>query len=82
MVDVDEIAITYENTLANVKYDKKKMDFFKSDGKTKVKLEFPIYEEQENQELLIKLIRQFKKAVESYELFKLLGEEEIYDKFR
>ena len=25
MVDADGVAITYENTLANVKYDKKKM---------------------------------------------------------
>lgn len=82
MVDIEDVPITYEATLANVKYNTKKMEFTKDDETTKVKLEFPIYEEQENQELLIKLIRQFHKAVENYDLFTLLGEVEVYDRFK
>ena len=46
MVDTEDVPITYENTLDKVKYDTKRIEFTKADNKTKVKLEFPIYEEQ------------------------------------
>ena len=54
----------------------------KSDGETKWKLEFPIYVEKKNQELLVKLIRQFRKATKIYDVFTLLGEAEVYDQFK
>ena len=79
MVEIEDVPITYENTLTNVKYNTRKMEFLKKDDTTKVKLEFPIYEEQKNQELLVKLIRQFRKAMEGYDLFTLSG---VYDKFK
>ena len=58
------------------------MEFLKADETTKVKQEFPIYEDQSNMELLCKLIRSFRKSVEAYDLFKLLGEAEVYDHFK
>ena len=33
-------------------------------------------------ELLYKLNRSFRKSVEAYDLFKLLGEAEVYDRFK
>lgn len=82
MVDSEDVPIAYENTLAKADYSVKKIEFIKDDDVTKVKLEFPIYEEQENQEILVKLVRQFRKAVESYDLFNHLGGAEVYDKFK
>ena len=57
------------------------MEFIKADETTKVKLEFPIYEDQENMELRCKLVRSFRKTVNSYELFTLLEDAEVYDWF-
>ena len=44
--------------------------------------EVSIYEDQSNMELLRKLIKSFQKSIESYDLFNLLGEADIYDRFK
>ena len=81
-MDFEQVNIEYGRTLSNVSYQTKRMEFTKADGTTKVKLEFPIYEDQENLELFLKLIRTFRKTVEAYDLFTLLGEAEVYDRFK
>ena len=81
-MDLEDVPITYERTVRKTEYDTRKMEFLKADGTTKVKQEFPIYEDQSNMELLCKLIRSFRKSVEAYDLFKLLGEAEVYDRFK
>ena len=43
---------------------------------------FPIYEVQENMELLYKLVRSFCTTVNLYNLFILLGEVEVHDWFK
>ena len=58
------------------------MEFTKADGSTKVKSEYPIYEDQDTLELLLKLIHTFTRNVTSYSLFDLLGEAEVYDCFK
>ena len=81
-MDLEEIAMTYERTLSNTKFDTRKMEFTKADGTTKVKLEFLVYEDQANMELLCKLVRSFRKTVDSYDLFTLLGETDVYNRFK
>ena len=78
----DEVPVTYKRTVRKTDYNKRKIEFTKADGTTKVKLEFPIYEDQANFEILLKLMRNFKKTVDRYDLFTLLGEAEVYDKFQ
>ena len=36
-MDLEDVPITYENTLSKSNFDTKKMEFLKADGKTKVK---------------------------------------------
>ena len=81
-MDLEDVPITYERTVYKTEYDTMKMEFLKADRTTKVKQEFPIYEDQSNMELLCELIRSFRKAVEEYDLFKLLGEAEVYDRLK
>ena len=79
-MDLDDVPVLYERTLKCSEYETRKMEFLKADG-TKGKLEFPIYSDQANMELLLKLIKSFKRTVKSYERFTNLGEAEIYDRF-
>ena len=81
-MDIDDVSVTYESTLSSVKHEQQKMEVTKADGTTKVKLEFPIYDSQENMELLVKLLMRFRKTVVNYYLFTLLGEAEVYDNFK
>ena len=47
-MDLEDVPITYERTVRKTEYDTRKMEFLKADGTTKVKQEFPIYEDQSN----------------------------------
>ena len=68
--------------MARAKFETKRREFLKADGTTKVKLDFPIYGEQEELELLLKLIRSYNKAVMRYDLCTILGADEVYDRFQ
>ena len=80
-MEFEDVPIRLEKTLDNIKFATQKLEFVKEDGKTKVKQEFPVYEAQENYELLCKLVRTYMRSVKDYNLFKLFGPTEVYDRF-
>ena len=51
-MDLEDIPITYENTLSKTEFQTKKTEFLKADRTTKIKQELSIYEDQSNMELL------------------------------
>ena len=81
-MDVEDVPVTYTGIIGRNDFETRKMEFIKVDGTTKVKLEFPIYDDQPNMEILLKLIKSFKKTVDAYDWFTLLGEAEVYDRFK
>ena len=65
-MEAEHVPVTYDRTLRDTDFDTKKMEFLKADGTTKVKLEFPIYDDQPNMELLLKVVEKFRRAGDSY----------------
>ena len=53
-----DVPLTYGKDISGESYDHHKIEFQKITN-TKVKLSFPIYEDQDNLEILLKLIREF-----------------------
>ena len=76
-----DVPMTYGRDISEESYDHHKIEFQKN-TKTKVKLSFPIYEDQDNLEILFKLIREFQAAIDRYTLWDKVGEESVYDYFQ
>ena len=81
-MDYEEVPIQFNKALEDVNYDTQKLEFTKKDKTTRVKQEFPVYDCQENLELLCKLVKTFSRYVTDYDLFEILGEAEVSDRFR
>ena len=47
-----------------------------------VRFQFPIYEDQENSEILLKLLHKFTRAISRHDLWTTLGKEKVYDMFQ
>ena len=47
-----------------------------------LKLQCPIYEDQEDQEFVLKLLREFQRAIERHNLWNLTDEAKVYDMFQ
>ena len=60
-MDVEDVPVTYPGIIGCNDVETHKMEFIKADGTTKVKLEFPIYDDQPNMEILLKLIKASRK---------------------
>ena len=77
--DVDP-ALTYQGSTDAKDYETQKIEFTKGRN-TKVKLQLPVYEDQENFEILLKLLRGFQAAIDRYNLWTREADT-VYDFFQ
>ena len=81
-MDYEEVPIKFDRTVNDDSYDTRKLEFTKKDKTIRVKQEFPIYDSQENLEILCRLIKMYDRSITDYDLLNLLGAAEVYDRFR
>ena len=77
--DVDT-ALTYQGSTDAKDYETQKIEFT-TGRNTKVKLQLPVYEDQEKFEILLKLLREFQAAIDRYDLW-TKGSDTVYDFFQ
>ena len=76
------VPLKYESDLKSSDYDKRTLKFAITRGGEKLELTFPIYDNQEDYEILLKLLRDFNKAIDRYSLWVCVGEARVYDYFQ
>ena len=83
MADKDnDSVLKYKRDMTIAKFETKRIEFLKADGTIKVKLKCMIYGDQEELGFLLKLIQSYNKVVLRYNIWAILGEDEVCDRFQ
>ena len=64
----EEVPLRYETKISSSDYQSATIKFARTRGGEKIELKIPIYEDQENYEVLFKLLREFNHVIDIYDL--------------
>ena len=78
----EEVPLRYETKISASDYQSATIKFERTRGGEKIELKFSIYEDQENYEVLFKLLWEFNQVIDRYDLWLLVGEAKVYDYFQ
>ena len=76
-----DVPLIIKSKISRDDYDNKKIELAHGRAQ-KLKLSFPIYEDQEDQEIFLKLLREIQRAIERHDLWNLTDESTVYDMFQ
>ena len=77
-----EVPLKIKSALDRKEYETKKFELQRARTTQKLVLQFPIYEDQEDMEILLKLLREFNRAVDRYQVWTDFGDARVYDMFQ
>ena len=84
MSDDYDVPLTLKSSLSRSDFEVKSIEisYGRQTRTQKFKFRFPIYKNQENQEILLKLLREFQRQIDRNALWSTIGEAKVYDAFQ